>query len=137
LARIPVDATVVDIESEVAQIHFKNQKTGRQLLRETLQDIEKHATLDAETFAREFGERFESATTINQASLYSYLLFRQSVLDLYDQILRKSGDRFQKEAAIHNLIFPMGKEHSGTQAFLKHNLWLIDERLTYANLHRF
>jgi hypothetical protein len=133
LARIPVDATVADIEGEVAQIHFKNQKTGRQLLRETLQDMEKHATLDAETFAREFGERFESATTINQASLYSYLLFRQSVLDLYDQILRKSGDRFQKEAAIHNLIFPMGKEHIGTQAFLKHNLWLIDERLTYAN----
>jgi hypothetical protein len=133
LARIPVDAAVTDIEGEVAQIHFRNQKTGRQLLSEALRDIEKHATLDAETFTKEFGERFESATTINQASLYSYLLFRQTVLDLYDQILRKSSDRFQKEAAIHNLIFPMGKEHSGTQAFLQHNLWLVDERLTYAN----
>jgi len=133
LARIPVDATIADIESEVAQIHFKNQKTGRRLLKETLQDLEKHAILDAETFTSEFGARFESATTINQANLFSYLLFRQSVLGLYDQILRKSGDRFQKEAAIHNLIFPMGREHSGTQAFLKHNLWLVDERLTYAN----
>ena len=27
----------------------------------------------------------------------------------------------------------MGRERSGSQAFLKHNLWLIDERLTYAN----
>jgi hypothetical protein len=133
LARIPVDATVADIEGEVAQIHFRNQKTGRQLLNDTLRDLERYATLDAETFSKEFGGRFESATTINQASLYSYILFRQSVLDLYDQILRKSGDRFQKEAAIHNLIFPMGKEHCGTQAFLKHNLWLVDERFTYAN----
>jgi hypothetical protein len=133
LERIPVDATLTDIEDEVAQIHFRNQKTGRQLLGETLRDMEKHATFDSETFTKEFGERFESATTINQASLFSYLLFRQSILDLYDQILRKSGDQFQKESAIHNLIFPMGKEHTSTQAFLKHNLWLIDERLTYAN----
>jgi hypothetical protein len=133
LALIPVDATAADIEDEIAHIHFRNQKSGRQLLNETLRDMEQHATFDVETFTREFGARFVSATTINQASLFSYLLFRQSVLDLYDQILRKSGDRFQKEAAIHNLIFPMGKEHSGTEAFGKHNLWLVDERLTYSN----
>ena len=53
--------------------------------------------------------------------------------NLYSEILKKSGDRFEREAAIHNLMFPMGEDLDTSTAFLSHNLWLLDERLTFAS----
>jgi hypothetical protein len=47
--------------------------------------------------------------------------------------LRKSDDTFQLEAGVHSLIFPMGRDHDTAEAYLEHNLWLIDERLTFAS----
>jgi hypothetical protein len=128
-----VDATEPQIEDEIAKIHFHNQKTGRELLDQIVGEMTESATVDFLSFSERFEDRLEQITRPNQASLASYMLFRRNIIDIYRQLLRKSGDQFHREAAIHRLIFPMGKDHDTTKAFMEHNLWLLDERLTFAD----
>jgi hypothetical protein len=132
LARIPMTATQQQIEEEIAKIHFSNQKNGRELLGEIIQEMQRSSMTDFDSFSQRLEERMEQITRPNQASLASYMLFRRSIVEIYRQLLRKSGDRFELEAAVHRLIFPMGKDHDTSKAFMEHNLWLIDERLTFA-----
>jgi hypothetical protein len=133
LDRIPLDAKEPEIEEAIANIHFRNQQTGRDLINSVVAEIQKHATFDAKAFAERFDEEFERITKINQASLISYLIFRKSIIDILEQVLKKASDRFQREATVHELIFPMRREHEPSKAFMEHNLWLVDERLTYAS----
>lgn len=132
IARIPSDATLNEIEQEVISIHIKNQKTGRALFKEVLEEVKEHSVIDLISLSKKFEERISTISAVNQANLASYMLFRRGVIDILEQILRKVDDSFAKEAAIHNLIFPMGKDCEGPSIFIDNNLWLIDERLTYA-----
>ena len=88
--------------------------------------------VDVDAFLIQFKEQIEKISRASQADLAGYMLYRRSIIQLFAQLLRKTGDQFQREAAIHQLVFPMGKDLDTTQAFAHNNLWLIDERLTFA-----
>jgi hypothetical protein len=66
------------------------------------------------------------------SDLASYMLYRRSIIEIYGTLLEKGGDGFETEAAIHNLIFPMGKDLDNSKMYKNHNLWLLDDRLTHA-----
>jgi hypothetical protein len=133
LTHIPMGATDREVEEEIAKIHFRNQRTGKDLLASAIAEMQTSATIDFPSFSQKFERRFEELNKVNQAGLLSYLLFRRGIIEIYEQVLKKSGDRFQREAAVHRLMFPMGTDHDPGRAYLDHNLWLIDERLTYAS----
>lgn len=130
---IPLDASDAQVEEVIGSIHLRNQKTGRELMERLVADMRDETTIDLAAFEKSFADRVERITRPSQANLASYLLFRHSIIELYRQLLKKSGDRFQLEAAIHQLLFPMRMDVDPTRAKLPHNLWLIDERLTYAS----
>jgi hypothetical protein len=102
-------------------------------LGEIVDEMQRSSTIDLRSFSERFDRRLEEMTRPSQASLASYMMLRRSIIEMYKQLLRKAGDRYQREAAIHRLIFPMGRDHETSKAFLEHNLWLIDERLTFAD----
>jgi hypothetical protein len=133
LDRISVIASEKDIRDEIARIHSNNLKTGRELLASIVEDMKNVSTVDLSAFAAKFASQLEEIARPTQADLASYMLFRRSIIDVYRELLRKTQGRFEKEAAIHNLIFPMGKEHQTDKGLTSNNLWLLDERLTYAD----
>lgn len=133
LTCIPIDASEEDIEETIALLHFHNQLSGKRLLDCVVHDMEEHVNFDLSSFVASFDARFETLNRVNQASLASYLLFRKSIIEIFAQILRKTQGKFEREAAVHNLLFPMGKDHDASEAYAEHNLWMIDERLTYAS----
>ena len=56
------------------------------------------------------------------------------ILDLLKKgILLKEDGRFNKEAYIHKLIYPMRRTSEEIE-YKSHNLWLIDERLAYCDI---
>jgi anti-sigma regulatory factor (Ser/Thr protein kinase) len=132
ISRISLTATEREVEEELGRIHLQNQKTGRELLTAFVEDVKQSASIDLTTFMQSFGEHLSRITRPSQANLASYLLFRHSIIEIYRQLLRKAGDRFQLEAAIHRLLLPMQADFHPSHAPVDHNLWLIDERLTYA-----
>ena len=60
-----------------------------------------------------------------------YIIHRKVVIDLLENSLNKNeDDKYSLEEYVHNLIFPM-RTKSDDVDYEKHNLWLIDERLSY------
>lgn len=56
---------------------------------------------------------------------------RRIILDLLKKgILIKDDGKFNKEAYIHNLIYPMRRTSEEIE-YEAHNLWMVDERLSY------
>jgi hypothetical protein len=130
---VPFGASDTEVEEVIGTIHLRNQKNGRELLANLVSNLQGATTLNLKTFEDDLSNRIEKITGPNQASLASYLLFRRAIIGIYRELLKKSGDRFQLEAAIHKLLFPMGTELDTSKSFRDHNLWLLDERLTFAN----
>jgi hypothetical protein len=132
IENLPLDATEAEVEEAIGTAHLRNQRTGRELLSSLVQDLRSASTINLETFERELDERIERVTRPSQASLASYVLYRRAIIEMYREVMKKSGDRFQREALVHKLLFPMGAELDNLTR-VDHNLWLLDERLTFAD----
>lgn len=88
-------------------------------------------SLSGEEYEREFAECTRKLVDINKASLAEYIAHRKAVLQLFEASLkRKPDDKYELEKFLHGLIFPV---HATSEdvSYEAHNLWLIDERLTY------
>lgn len=85
-----------------------------------------------EEYAERLKAQVEKISDSNKAVLSEYVTHRKVIIELLKKGIRIDdiSGKFQKEAYIHSLIYPMRKtsdEVFGTS----HNLWLIDERLAY------
>lgn len=76
--------------------------------------------------------RFREATDeIHASTLAHYVVHRRLIIDWATRLLRRNEQhRHEFESEFHNLVMPM-RSTSHDPAFGEHNLWLIDERLTY------
>lgn len=77
-------------------------------------------------------EIMESITDIAKSELVSYVVKRKLVLQVLRKMLSyKEDETYFLEGKLHNLFFPMKTDDSGID-YNQHNLWLIDERLSYS-----
>lgn len=79
------------------------------------------------------------AELVNQISesskndLAHYIALRRKVLELFGKNLELDPDgKYSSEGAVHDIIFPRRMD-SDSIPFGDHNLWIIDERLNFAN----
>ncbi len=78
-----------------------------------------------------YAAQLKSVAIYNYTALAEYVIHRKTVLDFFERGLRKKDDgKFEKEKYLHNLLFTMGTS-SEEISYDTHNLWMIDERLTY------
>ena len=67
----------------------------------------------------------------NRDALASYVAHRKSVIQLADAILGlQENGKMSKEDMFHDLVHPRMEDSDSTK-FYQHNLWLIDERLSF------
>ena len=89
-------------------------------------------SLSSEDYEHEFAECTRKLVDINKASLAEYIAHRKAVLQLFEASLKKRPDeKYELEKFLHELIFPV-RATSEDVSYEAHNLWLIDERLTYS-----
>lgn len=82
-------------------------------------------------YKEKFKSQFEKISEANKAALAEYVAHRKIILELLKKgIHLKDDGKFNKEAYIHNLVYPM-RRTSNEIEYESHNLWLIDERLAY------
>lgn len=77
-------------------------------------------------------EILNNQNEIGKSNLVKYMLHRKAVLKLFEKFLniQKTGD-FKKEADVHDILFER-KKSNNQLSFNEHNLWILDERLAYA-----
>ena len=80
-----------------------------------------------------FNEQFKKVSDANSSMLAEYVAHRKIVIDFLNFAIRQKDDgKFEKESYIHNLIYPM-KHSADEMEYSAHNLWLIDEKLSYCS----
>lgn len=88
--------------------------------------------LESEEYLEEFEKQARVVTDINMSTLAEYVARRKAVLNIFERSLRllRTG-KYEKESFLHELIFPMRTTDEDI-LYDSHNLWLIDEQLTYS-----
>ena len=85
----------------------------------------------SEAYQEEFRKQVERISDANKSVLAEYVAHRRIILELLKQGIRRNDDgKYNRESFIHNLIYPM-RRTSDELGYEAHNLWLIDERLSY------
>ena len=83
---------------------------------------------DAEAVA---GDVIKKAKQASVSDLAQYVAFRKAILDLLENTIKLTIDGvYSSEKEIHNIIFPTNRS-TGDTAYEGHNLWVLDERLTF------
>jgi len=121
-----------DLDSKLRKIEFEVEQESREaandLLEGKVQDIQ-----DEEEAKKLTEELYEKVTELGKSSLAQYICNRKVILEILKKSLEADENgKFQKEEAIHKLIFPLGKT-SEELPYEKQNLWILDERLAYHN----
>lgn len=95
-------------------------------------------TLDVENdkldeYEEKFQNQIEKISDANRAALTEYVAHRRIILDFLTKGIKKKDDgKFNLESYIHKLIYPMRRTSEDVD-YKSHNLWLIDERLSYCD----
>lgn len=84
-----------------------------------------------EEFKNKFSELYLKIIEVGNSKLSEYIIHRKLVLDLLEKHISPGKEgKFSKEESVHRLIFPL-QNLSDDISFEDHNLWVIDERLSY------
>lgn len=86
---------------------------------------------DFEDYQVAYNSYIEKVIDIGNTNLSKYILHRKTVIDILKKhLMPNEYGKFALENALHRLIFPL-KSTSDDLNYEDHNLWLIDERLSY------
>lgn len=86
---------------------------------------------DFEDYQLLYNSYIEKVVEVGNTSLSKYILHRKTVIDILRKSLKSNEfGKFAMENTLHGLIFPL-KSTSDDLNYEDHNLWLIDERLSY------
>ncbi len=124
LSSLSFDINDSEIESELEKIRFQREQTARSQI--------------AKMLLAENGELLEKVdgiigqiTEIGKNELAHYVALRKAVLDLLKKGLSWNDEKkYEKEKVVHDIFFPTSSD-SDTTPYEKHNLWIIDERLSF------
>ena len=107
---------------------FENQTKAE--CNDLMKQIEK-GSISAEEYQKQFQNTIGKVSDVNRAALAEYIVHRRIILNLFGHGLDiKDDGKFHLEKYMHQLIYPM-RATSDDMPYENHNLWLIDEKLSF------
>jgi hypothetical protein len=129
LRRIKSNLSEDEMEVELFKIQQELDYETKNEAKEILKFIDNSD--DKDEFQKKHSEIYDKIIEVGNSKLSQYIIHRKLVLDLLEKHIKPKKDgAFAKEDAVHRLIFPL-KTLSDNIGFEDHNLWVIDERLSY------
>lgn len=123
------DDKLNDALYEIKREFEKEAKKEQKILLEKLDET----NISTEEYEAFFQSQIEKISDVNSDILAEYVAHRRVIIELFERGLRRKNDgKFNKEKYMHNLIYPM-KATSDEILYETHNLWLIDEKLSYCS----
>lgn len=107
---------------------FENQTKAECI---NLMELLEKGTISPEEYQRQFQNTISKVSDVNRAALAEYVIHRRIILNLFSHGLDiKDDGKFNLEKYMHQLIYPM-RSTSDDMPYENHNLWLIDEKLSF------
>lgn len=126
-AQLSPAATEAEMDAFLHREKFREERRVRQDIAAVLAS---HDPTELAHRARELADRV-SETSKNE--LVHYVALRKQVLELFKRSLElTAGGSFPSEETVHSVIFPT-KIDDRDIGFESHNLWILDERLTFTS----
>lgn len=141
-AKIPSGELKEDaIYGHLARERFRRDQRQAEKIRSVLSRL-RGGEADAATFAATITEAGKAIEDAEQRSLAEYIVRRKVVLDFIEILLEKVRDdtrdsSYQREDILHSFICPLrvntiADGSRKVESAASHDLWIIDERLTFA-----
>jgi len=124
LKRIPSTLSEEKMELELFKIQQSLELEVKKEATAVLKFIDSEG--DREKFSQTHQELYHKIIEVGNSKLSEYVIHRKLVLDLFQKLLNEKAT----EKAVHNLIFPL-QTLSDEIGFEDHNLWMIDDKLSY------
>lgn len=126
-SKLPMNPSDEDIELHLQATKFQMEVKARAAVRDVLADPDPKA-LDAHA-----GRIVHLISETNKNDLIHYVSLRKCVIDLFAKALEKDENgKYKSEGAVHDIIIPR-KTDTDELDYAQHNLWMLDERLTFAS----
>jgi hypothetical protein len=128
------------IYGHLARERYRRDERQAEKIRGVLARL-KDATVDANTFTSAIADAGKALEEAEQRSLAEYVVRRKVVLDFIEILLEKVRDdtrdsSYQREDILHSFICPLkvstASEKRRVEPAASHDLWIVDERLTFA-----
>ncbi|WP_061270193.1 hypothetical protein [Leptospira interrogans] len=118
------------LELEIFKI---SQKVERKIKEKAVVVLDKVKTSpeNISDYISEMEDALEEVSEMSRSKLAKYILYRKTILDLFEKTLHARSDgKYELESIVHNMIYPV-RTTSDEVMNSKQNLWLIDEKLCY------
>jgi hypothetical protein len=124
---LPMKPTPQDIELHLQTAKFAREMETRAQVQQILSSDDPH------TLHKQVADVMASISQTSKNDLIHYVSMRKCVLDLFGKALETDDDgRYQSEGDVHDIIMPRRKD-SDALDYEQHNLWILDERLNFAD----
>ncbi len=140
--RVPSGELKADaIYGHLSRERFRRDEKQAEKIKGVLSRL-KEGTADINTFSAAIADASAAIEDAEHRSLTEYIVRRKVVLDFIEILLEKVRDdtrdsSYQREDILHSFICPLRVKtidgcESKIEAAASHDLWIVDERLTFA-----
>ena len=129
---ISIGASREEMDESLHKLKRNLEKSIRADNKDLIRKLENNQ-ISSDEYMEEYARQVKRVSDVSESILAEYVVHRRAILNIYRAALnRQSDDAFKREAYLHDLIYPR-RTTSDDIAYPAHNLWLIDERLTYSS----
>jgi hypothetical protein len=130
---ISANPTRNEIETALHRQMHQREVNLRQESRRIIREAEK--ITDYDEYHQRLSEFMKTFNELGVSQLATYVSHRKIILDFLERAITRSpkDNKYPLERVVHQLVFPR-RSTSDDIPYQAHNLWLIDERLTYHSL---
>lgn len=127
---ISPNASEATLDTELHKILYKIDLNIKENSRKILEKDPKEEK-DIQEYNTKYKALLDRLTDSGVSNLAKYITHRKVLISLFEQRLNlDTNNKYFLEKSIHELFVPM-RQDSDQIDFLKQNLWMIDERLSY------
>lgn len=126
-ASIPYNPTDLAIDEALERVRFQKERKVREDVKKILEKTDNEKQI-----AEAVNEIVARVDDVQKTELAHYVALRKTIIDIFKKSLEwDDSKKHEKEEVVHKIIFPL-KATSDDTAYEDHNLWLLDERLSYS-----
>ena len=130
MERIPPNLTDEKLDIELHRNMLEYEISLKEQGQEVLSNLERNFSNYGD-YREKYYHFLEQYNELGMANLAKYIVHRKIILEIFEKNLeRDESGSYKLEKDVHRIIFPLNATSNSTQ-FEMHNLWIVDERLSY------
>lgn len=116
----------LELHKRQGKLEIEIKEQGQEILSKDFASID-----DLPEFLERYNKIIEEVNDVGKTQLADYIVKRKLIIELFEKTLEfGNSEKYKKEDNIHRIIFPL-RQVSDDIDYNEHNLWMIDEKLSY------